>query len=226
MKEKKIYKSKWFTFWWDFCFDVSYETCGYFDARPRINLCLFFFHLELILPFPDKKWANECDSPKWGFAYHNQTFWIYRGGEGNRNGGNKWWTMYVPWYLSWVRTSALRIDGTWEHEVPGATKDLWADKWKGVIHYESHPYTYVLKNGEVQNRIATLRVEEREWRWHWFKWLPLTKHVNKTISVDFDGEVGERSGSWKGGTVGCSYTLKKGETPLQCLRRMEKERKF
>jgi hypothetical protein len=39
-------------------------------------------------------------------------------------------------------------------------------------------------------------------------------------------ECGERKGSWKGGTLGCSYELLPNETPLDCLKRMEKERKF
>ena len=46
------------------------------------------------------------------------------------------------------------------------------------------------------------------------------------MSVNFSDEVGERSGSWKGGTLGCGYDLLKNETMEQCLRRMEKERKF
>lgn len=58
--------------------------------------------------------------------------------------------------------------------------------------------------------------------WHWIedcmKW--------RGIDVDFDGEVGERTGSWKGGTVGCSYESRPGETPVQTLRRMERERRF
>jgi hypothetical protein len=78
----------------------------------------------------------------------------------------------------------------------------------------------------VQKREATIKVEEREWRWHWFKWLPLTKKVRRTIAIDFNGEVGEGTGSWKGGTMGCGYELLPNETPLQCLRRMERERKF
>ena len=46
------------------------------------------------------------------------------------------------------------------------------------------------------------------------------------IDVQFDGEVGERSGSWKGGTVGCGYDKLPHESIEQCLRRMEKEREF
>lgn len=30
----------------------------------------------------------------------------------------------------------------------------------------------------------------------------------------------------KGGCTGCGYDIKPGETPLECLQRMERERKF
>lgn len=224
-KNKWIFESKWLIFYFTFNFDLSFEICGYFDNRPRIILGLIFFRLTLILPFRNK-WTDECDSPKWGIAYHGSTFWIYRGGKGNLNGGNKWWTLDAPWRWQWVRTSNLRKDGAWEHETKGNSKDFYKDKWKGIIWNEIHPYTYVLKNGTVQNRNATIKVAEREWRLHWLKWLPIIKKISKVIEIDFDGEVGERTGSWKGGTVGCSYPLLPHETPLECLRKMEKERKF
>ena len=85
-KEKWIYESKWIIFYWTKNFDVSFEICGYFDNRPRINLDLFLFNLTLILPFRNK-WTDECDAPKWGVAIHNNTFWIYRGGKGSRGQG-------------------------------------------------------------------------------------------------------------------------------------------
>ena len=92
--------------------------------------------------------------------------------------------------------------------------------------FETHPYTYKLKRGEVQNRKATILHE----RWTHGRnilsklgWPSRTLHA---ISVNFDDEVGERTGTWKGGTVGCGYNMIPGETPLATLRRMEKERKF
>lgn len=224
-RDKWIYESKYVVFYFSKVFDLSFELCGYFDNRPRFNIDLFFFSLTLILPIRNS-WTDECDPPKWGIAYHNQTFWIYRGGKGNDHGGNKWWTMYMPWSYQWVRTSNLRSDGTWEHETSGNRKDFYLDKWNTILHKETHPYTYVLKSGEIQNRLATIKVEEREWRWHWFKWLPLTKKVSRTIGISFNDEVGEETGSWKGGCTGCGYDLRANETPLQALRRMEKERKF
>lgn len=207
-------------------FEITFSVCGYFDPRPRIDINLFFFFIRIVIPYDNKKWSDECDPPKWGIAYHGETLWIYRGGKGNMNGGNKWWTIYAPHQLQWVRTSVLRKDGTWEHETKKNRKSFYKDEWKDILWKESYPYTYVLKSGSVQNRIATIKVEEREWRPHWTKLLPIFKRISKTIYVSFDDEVGERSGSWKGGTTGCGYEMNPGETPLECLRRMEIEIKF
>jgi hypothetical protein len=58
------------------------------------------------------------------------------------------------------------------------------------------------------------------------RWCPWKKMVHTSIDVKFDGEVGERTGSWKGGTIGCSYEMLPHETPENTLRRMESEREF
>ena len=103
--------------------------------------------------------------------------------------------------------------------------------WKHVRHEilsqpEIHNFTYVLRNGTIQNRKAVIQEEEREWRWKLLLILPYPKRVSHYIEINFDDEVGEETGSWKGGTLGCSYQLLPSESPLECLRRMEKERKF
>jgi hypothetical protein len=87
---------------------------------------------------------------------------------------------------------------------------------------EAHPYRYVLRSGKVQERTATIKVETRRWT---RPWIPRVL-FKKTIDVNFDDEVGERSGSWKGGTIGCGYDMLPGELPVDTLRRMERERKF
>ena len=93
-------------------------------------------------------------------------------------------------------------------------------------HEEQFAYHYTLKSGEVQERIATIHVERREWRQKWLRWCPLFAKKSTSIDVQFNGEVGERTGSWKGGTIGCGWDLRKGETAEQALRRMERERSF
>lgn len=104
----------------------------------------------------------------------------------------------------------------------------WASVFKNDAkpYTEDHPYTYVLKSGEVQKRRATVskrrHVLARKWlhRVGWPKW------IKESIDVRFDGEVGERTGSWKGGCIGCGYDLRPGEHMTSALRRMERERKF
>ncbi len=223
MKDKWTYEGKWIHFWFGRTFDISFEICGYFDNRPRINLDLFFFNLTIILPFRNK-WTDECDPPKWGIAVHNNTFWIYRGGKGTENGGGKWWTFNFPILTKeWVRTSILLKDDTWEHERPGDKKALYNDEWKqkqAVWHYN-----YVDQyDGAIIP--TTIYVEEREWRPKWLTWTKLFATVNRTIDVHFSDEVGRKKGSWKGGCMGCGHDMLPNEEPLDCLKRMEVERVF
>jgi hypothetical protein len=223
IKEKWIYQNKFIVFYWSKVFDISFETCGYFDNRPRINLDIIFFNLTLILPFKNK-WTDECDSPKWGIAIHNNTFWIYRGGQGNMNGGNKWWTWEIPFVnKDWVRTSILLKDDTWEHETKHTRKSFYEDEWKEK--QKSWTYNYIdIYDGEIIPTI--IYVEEREWRPKWLKWTSLFNTVNRSIDIHFSKECGKRKGSWKGGTTGCGYIMLPKETALDCLKRMEIERQF
>lgn len=213
----------WVIFYWGWNFDISFQLCGYFDNRPRINLDLIFFSLSLILPFRNS-WTDECDPPKWGLAIHNNTVWIYRGGKGNMKGGGKWWTWNIPFItMDWVRTSILLKDDTWEHETKGNHKSFYKDEWKEK--QKSWTYDYTDKyDGEVIP--TTIYVDEREWRPKWLKWTKLFAKTRRGIDVHFSKECGERKGSWKGGTLGCGYELLSNETPLDCLKRMEKERNF
>ena len=221
---KEEYESTdWVIFYWGNHFDISYEICGYFDNRPRINLDLIFFSLTFVLPFRNK-WTDECDAPKWGISIHNNTVWIHRGGKGNMKGGSKWWTWYIPFLTKeWVRTSILLKGGIWEHETKGNRKDFYKEEWKEK--QESWTYNYIDSyDGEVIP--TTIYVDEREWRPKWLKWTSLFAKKSRSIDIHFSKEVGKRKGSWKGGTLGCSYELLPNELPIDCLKRMEKERKL
>jgi len=152
------------------------------------------------------------------------------------NWGNASKIVHMPWAWEWHRTSTLAPDGkSWIHELaPHTGREKigqpalvdWFSRCDLPHWTYEAPYRYVLKSGEVQERKATISVEEREWRWRWFSGLAWPRKVQRTISIEFDGEVGERSGSWKGGCTGCGYELRPTESPLDCLRRMEAERKF
>jgi hypothetical protein len=202
---------------------------GLWFAIATLAIILFIPWGQLYLHLPYDTGIDECESPRWGFYFYGEgtniptTFVICR--------GTKTKHIELPWALDWVRTSRMLKDGSWLHERKGDRKrgidhDWWSDATQAKLWKETHDYTYVKKDGTIQERKATITVEQREWRPRWFRWTSLFNKVRTDIDIEFDKEVGERAGSWKGGTVGCSYELLPGETPMACLYRMQKERKF
>jgi hypothetical protein len=176
------------------------------------------------------RWHEDSMGRSWGaYTYSGALVFLWGScvvGSGKGYGYSKHFNF--PWDLGAnVRHEVLRTDGTWvkpssEYDPPYSDgRQVWLE-----------PYNYVLKSGEKQYRIATFFVEEREWRWRCFRWLykygiklgPAL--IRRCISISFNQEIGERCGSWKGGTTGCGYEMLPGESPLACLRRMEVERKF
>ena len=220
-------------------FKLTYEPYGYFDPRPCINTnittilslilpflsiyllpissILFFYSwgdMYLKLPFDTGK-NNDCDSPTYGImTYHVDSgfpteLWI-RG----------WKSFDFPWALKFYKREVLHKSG-WVTEKRG--DDFWdKQKWGDKILTETHPYSYTLNSGEQQKTTAEAHEERRTWK----SWFGIKKDTRHYLEIEFKDEIGERAGSWKGGTIGCSYLIKSGETALECLRRMELERRF
>jgi len=255
MKTYLTKRPEWITFYPTFNSSFYIEKAGYFDERPEIHTSvtqlivlftlpillfytlwglvlfpfLFFGWGSLYMHLPIKTGIQDCESAAWGVNIHNNTLWIYIGGGGNFEGGKKWITWNFPFLTKkWFRTSILLKDGSWEHEFKNErlgerNKQFWKDEWKERQASWNYDYVDSYDNSVIP---TTIYVEEREWRPKWLQWTKLFAITNKTIDVHFSKEVGKRKGSWKGGTIGCSYTLLPNETPLECLKRMEKERKF
>lgn len=214
---------QWIYFFWGWQFELTFELCGEFDFRPRINIALIFFNLTLVLPF-FSKYENECIPPKWGIAIHNNNFWIYRGGKGNESGGNKWWTWELPFFAwVWVRSSILLNNDTWEHETKRKKNNFYEDKWQAIRKSWNYDYT---DSSDGQIIPTTIYVKESEWRPKWLEWTKLFARVCREIDIYFSLECGSEKNSYKGGVIRCSYKLLPNEHPLDCLKRMEKERKL
>jgi len=176
---------------------IEFPSDWHEEARAWIRLGFGFG--KLAISFPWKTVVpdeHQCSGPRYGFHFFEDLLWINYGKCKGMKSDPKK-TFYMPW--------------AWKHREHNI-----------LTEPESHPYTYTLKNGTVQLRTATIQVETRLWTRFWLPY----RRFQKTIDVEFSDEVGERTGSWKGGTVGCGYEMKSGETPLQTLRRMEIERKF
>ncbi len=220
-------------------FYLTFEKWGYFDERPQINtnvntllalilplFSLWFLPISLIFCFyswgslyihlPYKTGKSESTGGKtYGLMFYHvdsgfPTEMWFRG----------WKSFNFPWAYKFDKKEVLMNHG-WKKEERG--DNLWdKHKWEGKIKLESHPYTYTLKSGEKQEVFAEIYEEKRYWK----RWFGFHRRCDHYIEIEFSGEVGERAGSWKGGCISCSYRILKNETALECLRRMEKERKF
>ena len=228
----------WYTGWHDWKFGIYYEECGYEEPNGALHISMFGWHSVFRMPWKSKRFPyGDCDAPTWGIQIHGDTLWIMKGGDGNLNGGSKWWTWDLP-FFTWnhIRHDVVCNFGNEEADedlrlvphtnlVDDASKNYVPLKENKLV--KKYQYDYLDKyDGSVVP--CTFWVEEREWRRKWFKWCGWKgfKKVNKYIEIEFDGEVGKGKESWKGGCVGCSYNLNPGETPLECIQRMERERTF
>jgi hypothetical protein len=224
-----VYKNDWLEFCTGFRkLNFTISPASYFDNRALLSFSFGWGQFYIHIPFIKSKY-DESDPPVYGFYFYSVSSWLctsfvwcWR---------RKRYHYDMPWNLEWVRTSRMLKDFTWLHERKGDRKKgieitWWREETQEKLWQQTHSYTYILKDGTVQNRMATIKIEQREWRPKWFTWISLFKKVRTNIDIQFDKEVGERTGSWKGGTLGCGWDLLPNETALECLRRMEKERKF
>lgn len=175
----------------------------------------------LRLPFLRRRPHPDMMLDSWGFSL-GENSGIHL------NWGRTCKIVHLPWALEWYRTSYLLVDGSWWTERRGKKLDFKVKRslldHKAWEHH--YPYRYKLKSGEVQQRMARVRVNVWEWRRRWLPWTSAFAKVQRSIDVEFSDEVGERTGTWKGGTIGCGYEMLPGESALQTLRRMERERTF
>lgn len=178
-----------------------------------INFHLFPFGIWFVLPFKllKKHWSGEA------ISFDINTEYIYIKWFG------KYKFFYYPWKLEFYKSSLWVETGNTKGYVDLPDFVSHHD-WPHIAHKVKIPFTYTLKNGTVQERVAEVRKERMEWRRPCFFGLPCFNKVVENIWCEFNDEVGERSGSWKGGTVGCGYHLKPNETIEDCFQRMLKER--
>ena len=144
--------------------------------------------------------------PSWGFSLF--------GGALHLNWGEKTRIIYPPWGIKHLRSEILMADGSWRDVRHGKE-----GQWRAT----DVPFFYRTRACERQDGTATLTVERAV---YCGKLFPFRRKVYTSIDVEFGCEVGNQRGTWKGGTIGCGYNLKPGETPVECFQRMMRERSF
>ncbi len=208
-------------------FELSWRGLGIalaliFDPEPdygwpwMLHVHFLFLNCFLHFPAPNISWDKEKygEWKQYGFSLFAR--------DGHFHWGYKCRIKDWPWAYKFLKNEVLRPDSSWVPYVGSWEREKQPDGRK----VETFGYAYILKGGEVQHRMAEVYVERYTWRQRWLYWTSWKEKAVTSINVTFDGEVGERTGSWKGGTIGCSYEMKSRETPKRCLRRMEQERKF
>ena len=219
------------------------------DVKFRLGLPFLF---TLYLTFEDilpksiqEPWKKGPRQAGINWNPYGQYLKINLGGKSHESSSkDKWWekgfTFHAPWDNWHLSTEILDQDGTsvwiersrnyWqrvfglaEHLQRNGMDSIREQIAAGDAHSKTYPYRYVLKNGTEQNVEAKCHIERRTWCRRWF---PFWKRSVTSLSVNSSSEVGEGSGSYKGGCVGCGIDMLPGETMEAALRRMEATRKF
>lgn len=199
---------------------LTYETPGFLDdqERPLLIVSFLFFAAYILFPFKTSPWVAFEEPPEWGFyIYPEGRAFVVKWGKKTKY-------FYFPWCLEFYQKGYMLKNGQWGIETRKEYRH--PSKYEKEVMQWKANYSYTTTSGEKQNCVATVTQDFMVWRWRWFMWLPWPRLKKNSIWVEFSREMGERCGSWKGGTIGCGYDLLPGETPLQCLARMEKERKL
>ena len=197
---------------------------GAYDTA-HLNIALIFGQVFIRLPFLDRALVRGFgESPQFGFRADATTLHL--------NWGRRSVIKWFPWTLHHIKTEGLGADGKWFYVRPFRLGD--EPREAPPVWSAEYPYHYMLDSGEVQAVTATVTRERATYGALWFGRGPISralrsvfpKKVFDDIDIKFSDEVGSRRGSWKGGTIGCSYNMRPGETPRHTLNRMQAERRF
>lgn len=229
VKERKLKIGKFeIVCWKDFpCFRLTFAKCGYFDGRPEIKIGAIFWTFIIKLPFVNKKWEDECDAPEYGISIHDNSFWVYYGGEGNMHGGTK----FIAWYIPFVTRCFYK------HEVLGRDDWGWIDVTDREVYIRRVGYLDRDWNKPTQAAVfygtwkdfdgeevpAIYRLERRTWRRKWLMWTNAFDFQRTQIEVAFKSGVGKDKHSWKGGVYATGFDIQPNETPQECFERANRE---
>jgi hypothetical protein len=203
-------------------FGFGLSLCNFQDDQYghfSLYIHLGYPSIYLKLPYFKREPKDGGMIDKWGFNFNTDFLHL-------NFGPNRGMVIDLPWSWSFVSHSVLQEDGTWTTDYYRDTPKMKTDDIRAHAQYEKHPYTYTPRYGATHTVQAAITTEKYEWRMKWLRRIPIFRKIRRCIDVNFEREIGEDVGSWKGGVIGCGYDMLPNETALDTLRRMERERKF
>lgn len=80
---------------------------------------------------------------------------------------------------------------------------------------ERRRVAYMRRRGGVRSVLVTARLHEADRRWHYAPWLPWPRSVLRWVTIEFPPTPSDPDGL-------IASPLRRGETLVSCLRRMER----
>lgn len=171
------------------------------------NVALFLFTLHWSTACanpPNPKRTNPYSESLYGFYFFDGDLWV---------GWGKLHCITMPWRLQHVQTLYLDTHGVWV-------------KTPQVKHVIKVPFTYHTRLGQTQERVATLTFSEWYGRPRALRWTKLFEQRCAYISIEFNAEVGDEAGSWKGGVLGTTMAWDGKHDPVIEFMRYIETKKF
>lgn len=179
--------------------------------------------------WPDgRKGYTEIDPRVFGFSYSEGFLQIFRGRRTMDSSTDRSKGYFLPW-TQWrhVRRSFYGLNGEHFATLPDTGKSYRLDdgRWERerAIEGATPTMSFAFLDFDGEAITATTKIEEREWKFGtgYFKWLSLFRKpkIARSLDIEFSAETGERKGSWKGGTIGHSIDMLRGELHEAAFRR-------
>lgn len=167
-----------------------------------------------------RDWYWNVDRREYGFSYSDGFLQVFLGRQTNDSSTTQSWAKFLPW-TQWrhVRRSFYGLEGnhfaTLSDSGVSALIDIGLWEREKAMEVATPTVTFLIFDFDGELVSVETRMEEREWRFGtgWFKWLSIFRspRVSRSLDLEFSKEVGERKGSWKGGTLGHSIEMLPGE---------------
>lgn len=174
-----------------------------------------------------RDWYAEVHPREFGFSVSDGFLQVFLGPQTHDSLTTKNWCKHLPWTqwrfirCSWYGLAGEHLRTDFE---PTSREERFA-QWDSQREFEQAmpKAVFEIEDYDGKRIQATTHIEEREWRFGegWFKWLSLFRRakVRRSLSIEFDSEVGPEKGSWKGGLIGTGIDMLPGELHGEAFRR-------
>lgn len=203
----KIEKWDWWRFQIVLC---SSDPDSDYNTKTRLEIQVWKYFIVIPLFFnlaPHKEWVNT------------------RGYDWSQPEGGYWKTHGREFGISYSNQLLSVRYGAQTHDSSTTKCLLWSPPW--LNHWLvnevklTEPERFTVKDFDGELVGCTARLEYRKWRrgrkkGSIFSYITFPMHTWH-LELEFDSEVGNRKGSWKGGTLGSWSQAQKGDTNLSAL---------